>query len=175
MLWSRFSFSRRIKSPIKTNLLKNNHRNAALWNQIQKKMTSIICLIIFHTVFGKNFLVEVENDQKENKLSSDEKFEAELSNSLEEDTETDMADTDKYTTKTGGNDYTRFGGHTPYARAWTDVVCKDLIILHKHLRWDGFPNYQVDSGRIEDIEKSKESFGLYASFSYRVIQSNCNK
>ena len=144
-------------------------------------MTSIICLIIFHTVFGKNFLVEVENDQKENKLSSDEKFEAELSNSLEEDagmtdTDTDMADTDTYTTadtdtyttKTGGNDYTRFGGHTPYARASTDVVCKDLIILHKHLRWDGFPNYQVDSGRIEDIEKSKESFGLYASFSYIV-------
>ena len=93
-------------------------------------------MIIFHTVFGNNFLVEVGNDQKENKLSSDEKFEAELSNSLEEDagmtdTDTDMADTDTYTTadtdtyttKTGGNDYTRFGGRAPYARASTDVVC----------------------------------------------------
>ena len=84
------------------------------------------------------------------------------------DTDTDMADTDTYATKTGGNDYTRVGGHAPYARASTDVVCGDLIILHKHLRWDEFPNYEVDSGRIEDVEKSEESFGLYASFSYIV-------
>ena len=52
----------------------------------------IICLIIFHAVFGKNFLVEVENDPKKgNELSSDEKLEAELSTTLEDSSVEDKA------------------------------------------------------------------------------------
>ena len=50
-------------------------------------MEPIISLIFFHCVFGKNFLVEVENDPIENDLSSDEKFETELNNSLEDASE----------------------------------------------------------------------------------------
>ena len=45
-------------------------------------MKLFICLIIFHSVFGKDFLVEVENDPTINELSSDEKFDAELDNYL---------------------------------------------------------------------------------------------
>ena len=45
-------------------------------------MKLFICLIIFHSVFGKDFLVEVENDPTINELSSDEKFDAELNNYL---------------------------------------------------------------------------------------------
>ena len=78
-------------------------------------MKSIICLIIFHTVFGKNFLVEVEDDPKENELSSDEKFEAELSNPL-----------DKDMPKTAGNDYTRVAEET---------ACRGLLHKKRHLRW----------------------------------------
>ena len=46
------------------------------------KMKPIVSLIIFHSVFGKNSLVEVENGPTKNELSSDEKFEAELNNLL---------------------------------------------------------------------------------------------
>ena len=45
-------------------------------------MKPIVSLIIFHSVFGKNFLVEVENGPSKNELGSDEKFEAELNNLL---------------------------------------------------------------------------------------------
>ena len=45
-------------------------------------MKLFICLIIFHSVFGKNFLVEVEDNPTRNELSSDEKFE--LNNSLKD-------------------------------------------------------------------------------------------
>ena len=79
-------------------------------------MKLIICLIIFQTVFGKNFLVEVENDPKGNELSSVEKLEAELDNSLDEEDE----DEDKEmleTTKNAGEDY-----FAPYARQHMD--CK---------------------------------------------------
>ena len=49
-------------------------------------MKLFICLIIFHSVFGKDFLVEVENDPTINELSSDEKFDAELNNYLNDKT-----------------------------------------------------------------------------------------
>ena len=49
-------------------------------------MKLFICLIIFHSVFGKDFLVEVENDPTINELSSDEKFDAELNNYLKDKT-----------------------------------------------------------------------------------------
>ena len=87
-------------------------------------MKSIICLIIFHTVFGKHFLVEVEKDPKENELSSDQKLDAELSDSLDEDE--DMTKTEE------GNDY-----WAPYARRRNTTAeiekCggdNSLIILH---------------------------------------------
>ena len=46
-------------------------------------MKLIKWLIIFHTVFCKNFLIEVENGSKAKELSSAEKIEAELSTSYE--------------------------------------------------------------------------------------------
>ena len=72
----------------------------------------IICLIIFHTVVGKNFLVEVEDNPKENELSLDEKLEAELSTTLEDssvDNEV-LEDMEK-----AGNDY--FHMAPSYARS----------------------------------------------------------
>ena len=97
-------------------------------------MRSIICLIIFHTVFGKHFLVELEKNPKENELSSDEDYS--YSYSSEEDE--NMTKTEE------GNDYARNhaprphapnarGTHAPYARASTDENCggdNSLIILH---------------------------------------------
>ena len=71
-------------------------------------MKLFICLIIFHSVFGKDFLVEVENDPTINELSSDEKFDAELDNYLsdtflEEDKTVFEEALEK--TKTTGKDY----------------------------------------------------------------------
>ena len=52
----------------------------------------VICLIIAQAVFGKNLLVDVENDPKKGKeLSSDEKLEAELSTTLEDSSVEDKA------------------------------------------------------------------------------------
>jgi len=71
-------------------------------------MKPIISLIIFHCAFGKNFLVEVENDPIENDLSSDEKVEAELNNSLEsasvEEEKTEVLEKIKKV----GNDYSQW-------------------------------------------------------------------
>ena len=67
-------------------------------------MKLFICLIIFHSVFGKNFLVEVENDPTRKELSSDEKFEAELNNSLK-DTSLEEEKKGFEKTKKTGTDY----------------------------------------------------------------------
>ena len=97
-------------------------------------MRSIICLIIFHTVFGKHYLVELEKKPKENELNYDEYITFE-----------DFSSEDEEMTKTEeGNDYARNhaprphahyarGTHAPYARASTDENCggdNSLIILH---------------------------------------------
>ena len=65
-------------------------------------MKLFICLIIFHSVFGKDFLVEVENDPTINELSSDEKFDAELDNYLNDKTVFEEA---LEKTKKTGKDY----------------------------------------------------------------------
>ena len=73
----------------------------------------IICLIIFQTVVGKNFLVEVEdNPKKGNELSLDEKLEAELSTTLEDSSVDNemLEDMEK-----AGNDY--FHMAPSYARS----------------------------------------------------------
>ena len=73
----------------------------------------IICLIIFQTVVGKNFLVEVEdNPKKGNELSLDEKLEAELSTTLEDSSVDNEALEDM---EKAGNDY--FHMRPSYARS----------------------------------------------------------
>ena len=67
-------------------------------------MKLFICLIIFHSVFGKNFLVEVEDDPTRNELSSHDKFEDELNNSLK-DTSLEEDKTVFEKTKKTGTDY----------------------------------------------------------------------
>ena len=81
----------------------------------------IICLIIFQTVVGKNFLVEVEdNPKKGNELSLDEKLEAELSTTLE-DSSVDNEEVLQFLTgqqedmEKAGNDY--FHMAPSYARS----------------------------------------------------------
>ena len=69
-------------------------------------MKLFICLIIFHSVFGKDFLVEVENDPTINELSSDEKFDAELDNYLKDKT---VFEEVLEKTKKTGKDYNHTG------------------------------------------------------------------
>ena len=97
-------------------------------------MRSIICLIIFHTVFGKHFLVELETNPKENELSSDED---EYSYSAEDEYipfDDFSSEEDGNMTKTEeGKDYARNHAprpHAPYARGTHCGGDNSLIILH---------------------------------------------
>lgn len=86
-------------------------------------MKQIVCLIFFQTVFGKHFLVEVENDPKKgNALSSVEKLEAELDDSLDEEEEEDKEMLE--TTKNGGKDYE---AGAPYAKGWNSYARADNL------------------------------------------------